>query len=433
MGTTRSRQPDDDSGGARHIKSAIPPITSTKTPYIKNRAQNDISHTSRPVGDSSESPTGNQRNKSPVIQCVQGINRSSLGSIQWKSAVLSLAACHGNYKMTKFALSKGAPVDGNSKHCAPLHLACREGHLDVIELLLHKGAQIDNPTSAGCTPLFVGSRAGNVWRQDVSVVKLLLSRGADVEKTNREGLTPLMIACYKGNFDAVDVLLTHGAHIDARCHIKATPLYIACQQGHRDIADMLLSRGACIHALTQNRDSPMHIACYRGHLAVVELLLSRGAHLNAKDGGGRTPLAEACERGHPEIVTFLLAKGAWVDKDWSLNRFYATLSTPVESKQRILMSLLWSGLIDSPPMDKIPSVCSQELAFILCNFPTVAMSQQLHMTTFGARSKVRVLDVYCLRRNYPARLLLVLGGMTKHRLPWYVQVMILKKTVIGRR
>lgn len=344
----------------------------------------------------------------------------------WKSAVLCLAACNGNYKLTKIALLMGAAVDGIGDLTAPLYQASKRGHLDVVELLLNQGAQIDKPRHVeGClyTPLYVSALRGHV-----SVVEVLLSRGAEIEGRTTRGHTPLSVACYNGRRSVVDVLLSRGAQINFEDSSDITPLHCACQEGFLDIVNLLLKKGARVNSLVKGGTLPLHLVCLRGHLDVAKLLLSWGAHINPEAGDRHlTPLQTACQKGHPGIVKLLLDNGASLGRKRE-PRYWISTESPlsIELTQQIASLILWSG-VESPTRLEIPSEWPNELSFFLLNFPMMALGQLLHMVTTGGRSSVKVITVHQLRGNYPTRLILVLRAIVRNRVPWTVCVIILKK------
>jgi truncated hemoglobin YjbI len=85
----------------------------------------------------------------------------------------------------------GANVNANDgvKHCTALHMAARRGNLEIAEVLLDCGADIDARDSLGDTPL---RRAVNCDK--IRVASLLLARGADVHSIGSKGLTPVQAA-----------------------------------------------------------------------------------------------------------------------------------------------------------------------------------------------------------------------------------------------
>ena len=82
-----------------------------------------------------------------------------------------------------------------------LHLAAREDHADVVQLLIDAGADIES--SMGYTPLCAASSEGAL-----DAVKLLVRAGANVCVADEEGNTCLMLASREGHIDTVRYLVS---------------------------------------------------------------------------------------------------------------------------------------------------------------------------------------------------------------------------------
>ena len=88
----------------------------------------------------------------------------------------------------------------------PLLSAISIKNLEISEILINKGYNINDTTDIKFTPLHFAS-----YYNLVKIVKLLLQKNADLTiKTKKEGETPLHLACRKGNFEIVNLLLNNG-------------------------------------------------------------------------------------------------------------------------------------------------------------------------------------------------------------------------------
>lgn len=101
---------------------------------------------------------------------------------------LMFAALYGLLPEVKTLVNqKEAPV--NRSGWTPLHYACTNGHLDVALFLLDKGAVVDALSPNETTPLMMAIRAGNI-----QLVRLLLERGADIRIRNQQGYSAIDVA-----------------------------------------------------------------------------------------------------------------------------------------------------------------------------------------------------------------------------------------------
>ncbi|XP_076855882.1 caskin-2 isoform X2 [Brachyhypopomus gauderio] len=107
-----------------------------------------------------------------------------------KKTPLDLACELGRLKVAQLLLSSNmvvALLEGNGRDNTPLHLAARNGHKDIIRLLLRAGIDINRATKAG-TSLHEAALYGKT-----EVVRLLLDAGIDVNIRNTYNQTALDI------------------------------------------------------------------------------------------------------------------------------------------------------------------------------------------------------------------------------------------------
>ena len=149
--------------------------------------------------------------------------RSYLGSIdlakqsmkqsfsnETKNRLLLEASDHGNVDQVRLFLELGANANHaniNSNNYGyeiqPIHLAAKNGYLEIAKLLLLNGANVNAKDAAHQTPLHFAASRGNF-----EIAKLLLQNGANINlKTSYYQETPLHYAAYNGNFEIVKLLI----------------------------------------------------------------------------------------------------------------------------------------------------------------------------------------------------------------------------------
>ena len=122
-----------------------------------------------------------------------------------------------------------------------LHWAAMKGRLDLAEMLVDAGADLEAGTRlGGHTPLHVASRAAQA-----SLVDALLGAGADALAATETGATALHFAAAAGSPQAIEALVRHGADPDARePEWGQTPIMFAAAAGRAGSVRALLDAGA---------------------------------------------------------------------------------------------------------------------------------------------------------------------------------------------
>ena len=183
------------------------------------------------------------------------------------------------------------------------HLAAKNGHLDVMRLLLEAGADKDAATQNGYTALHFAAEQGHL-----DVMRLLLEAGADKNAATQNGHTALHLAGLYGHLNAVQMLLV--ADKNAATQNGYTALHYAAGGGHLDVVRLLLEAGADREKASADGTTALHFAVYNRHCEVVRLLLESGANKDAAAKDGTTALHLAAEDGSLDVVRLLLQAGA---------------------------------------------------------------------------------------------------------------------------
>ena len=185
-----------------------------------------------------------------------------------------------------------------------LHLAASGGHLQVVQMLLERGADINARNNADETPLYETLEYINYKLADryLDVMRVLLEHGADIDTQNNAQWAPLHRASYYGSLQATRVLLEHNANVQLRNNKGRTALHYARQP---DVVQLLLDQGVDADIQDDDGSTTLHAASSEGKLEVVQLLLKHGVNTEARNKIGQTPFEVALGRGHQAIMQTL--------------------------------------------------------------------------------------------------------------------------------
>ena len=146
------------------------------------------------------------------------------------------AVCAGDVALCTLYLDAGVPIDCRRPtdlyRCyTTLHHACDQGHLEIVKLLLDRGAAIDREAGLGETPLFISCRDGHL-----EIARLLLDRGStamDVKSWN--GYTPLGLSYDNRHLEITRLLLDRGCpvNVEERRYV----LELLSENGHDVLPD----------------------------------------------------------------------------------------------------------------------------------------------------------------------------------------------------
>ena len=206
----------------------------------------------------------------------------------------------GHIEVVQLLLSHGADVNPSYK-MSPLHIASLNGHLEIGRCLLNHGASVNFQRDDGWTPLHSAVANGHL-----EVSRMLLEHNAEVDAWTVDGSTPLLYAMKNGELDLVRLLLNHGSDVCQHDDHKNTPLHLAVAYGHVEIVRMLLERGAKANVWNDGGCTPLLAASTEGSSKVMQLLLDHEAQVYVHDNYGNTPLHCAAGKGHLELVRILL-------------------------------------------------------------------------------------------------------------------------------
>ncbi|KAJ3279009.1 hypothetical protein HK104_001851 [Borealophlyctis nickersoniae] len=207
-----------------------------------------------------------------------------------------------------------------------LYKASEEGHLDLVRLLLARGAKVERSYFA-LRNAAIGGHA--------EVVKVLLAAGSDPEKPPNSFLDPpLACAVNQGHKDVVEILLEVITHPTAPVHGPA--LLRAVENGDRPMFAMLLTAG--VTGGPDDLDEALWEAASHGYLDMVRTLLNAGADIDSHSGRA---IVLASVSGHADVVQALLDAGA--DMEYGDPEDYPLIWAAKNGQGHVVQLLLESG------------------------------------------------------------------------------------------
>jgi len=233
---------------------------------------------------------------------------------------LVFAAREGDLESAKNLLDAGANVNQTTEYgWTPLLTATNNRHYKLAQYLIQRGANPNIANKGGWTPLYLATDNRNIEGGDypvpkpdmdnLEIIKLLLDKGADVHGTIKDNTLTRTIFTMQWFFEA-----------------GATPFIRASQSSDTELMKLLLKYGADPKAKTVNGDNALTLAGGIGwvdgvtferspkdNVEAVRMLLDLGLDPNSQNNEGRTPLMGAALKGRNEVVQMLVDKGAKLD------------------------------------------------------------------------------------------------------------------------
>jgi ankyrin repeat protein len=178
--------------------------------------------------------------------------------------------------------------------------AAERGHLDVVKAMARLGANVNAKAEVeGQTALIaVGSSA------DAETIQLLVRKGANINEADDIGQTALMAAAGAGRLEAVQALLQLGANVNQPARLRSVEAMEAEGRGEIFSYDGKASRK---FRATQkdSLETALMKAAGNGFAEVVEALIQAGADVDARDEDGEAAADRARENGYPTVLRVL--------------------------------------------------------------------------------------------------------------------------------
>lgn len=173
------------------------------------------------------------------------------------SSVLAWAAEGNNLQVIELLLDHGADIDGTGRNSqSALFFAAGRNRLAMAKLLLRRGANPNKYTGRSTTRHLVTPMFAAVLEGQVEMMELLLAHGANLEKRSSVGATVLMCAAAGDKPEVLRWLIGKGAKINVQNQWGHTPLTWAVRNGQTENVKILLAAGTDVNVRVSQSDDP---------------------------------------------------------------------------------------------------------------------------------------------------------------------------------
>jgi ankyrin repeat protein len=221
------------------------------------------------------------------------------------------AARKGDAKKVQALLQSDPKLvnDKDSKGDTPLHVAALHGQLNVVQVLIDAGADVNAKNNyAPFTP-------GDLWpylspSNHPDPVALLSVHALD-QRDTQNGYTPLDLASFSARYmPVVQLLVTKGANVNSQASSGAGPLFWAVLRDQKDEVKFLIDHGADVNVADAYGDTILDCVLHLQYTSILQMLLDKNVDVNALDQSQHRPLTYALQMDDHKWADLLRKKGA---------------------------------------------------------------------------------------------------------------------------
>jgi len=269
-------------------------------------------------------------------------NEYSFNDKYYNFSLLRNAVLKDRLDILQLLIEKGAEINKlDASGIAPLHLACYMGNVEIVEFLLHKGAnpnlhtndnkdcflsllKLPDEKAAKITEIIIKSGFNvNKLRSDTGYIPIMdavlekknklkgvLLKYTDLVKNDELKLPLAIFATFHDDVELLQSCLERGETVNVRSKKGIPILHFAAGLKARRTLKLIIKKGADLNIMDKRGNAVLHQDMVTNNIEIVDLLIKAGASINTQNKYGATPLIEAVKNGKIDVVEILLKNNA---------------------------------------------------------------------------------------------------------------------------
>ncbi len=185
-----------------------------------------------------------------------------------------------------------------------LHLACMEGKLEIAEMLVSKGADVELKDIMGNTPAKAAILRGNP-----NLLEFLINKGISINTVDDDGKNLLLYLLKYGQKNQnklSEILINNGIKLNIADKSGKTALVYAIENRSEDVALNLINNGAELNWFDEKTGmNLLHYCAIYGAPQATKKLIEKGLDINAKDNLSTYPIIYALKYRHNNVAELL--------------------------------------------------------------------------------------------------------------------------------
>ena len=182
--------------------------------------------------------------------------------------LLHIACEKDNFELAKVLIEYADILIKNNSKITPLIYACNNNNVELVELLLNHGSNVE-----------VKSTYGHVISNNSFGLSVIKKTTRYYNNVSLKKVSLLVYASYEGYDKIVKLLLDHGANINSMDNSGKTSLSLACEKNHEKCVELLLEYNSNVNTCDNEDKTPLYLAAKNENIKVMDLLL----HKHPKD------------------------------------------------------------------------------------------------------------------------------------------------------